>query len=104
MTATEAFDGVSQALTDLRLLDCFGEPIIGLEAMGMVDKVLGKKWNDAEEQFYTGSITPKEYHDRAVKLIRELDQYLYLNKLERKLASLKLDQIELDIQTAEAQQ
>ncbi len=96
MTTLEALDAVELALTNLGLT-AHGEPIIGIEAAGIVAKFAGEPWSEAEDLFQAGKIEPEEYFRRLKYWIDEFGRKHHVKRLCRKLDDIHLDQVELDL-------
>jgi hypothetical protein len=97
MTTIEAIEAVERALTNLDLVDRFGEPLIGLEAVAPVARFGGAEWDRMESEFQSGAATPEEYYRRAKYFIDSYGRSQTAKRLSAKIEDLRLDQIELDL-------
>lgn len=71
MTFTQALEIVERALTSLRLRNRWGNELVGLMAVGPVARFHGKRWDDLEDRFERGEISPGDYAKEACDLIYE---------------------------------
>lgn len=95
MTYLEAIQKIEDAMTALGVQDKWGEPCIGLECMGLVNKFCGTSWSENENALEFGRITLEQYTEAALSMLDEMNRMLYRMKLEKKLTFLRIDQIKM---------
>lgn len=68
----EVLNAIELALTNLKLKDCFGEPLEGLMALPPVARFHGRRWDEAELLLEQGQSLA--YCHTALILIREFKE------------------------------
>lgn len=69
----EVLNAVEQALTNLKLKDCFDEPLEGLMALAPVARFHGQRWDQAELLLEQGQSLA--YCHAALVMIREFKEH-----------------------------
>lgn len=92
MTHLEAIEAVEARLTEMGLVDCFGDPIIGIEAVGILAKFHGAVWDEVTNHFEQGRIDPDMYASTMGVLIEEYNCYRHRNSIEKLLVQLRNEQ------------
>lgn len=90
MTKSEALTKVEEMLTALRLVDRFGDPIEGLEGIGVVARHFPDELERLENEFFGLRIKPEDYVLGIGKLLERFKQIRFANALDKRLASLKV--------------
>lgn len=94
---SEALKIVEDKLTAIGLKDKLGEPCIGLECIGALARFAPEPLAELEHKLLSGFISPEQYAIEMGALIDELSIWVQRAKTEKKLASLRADQVELGI-------
>ena len=97
MTTLEAIEAVELALTILGMKSMDGEPLLGIEASGIVARFAGDLWTEAEHLFKSGTIQPDEYYRRLKYWIDSFAADYNSRRLGKKLDDIGADQVELDL-------
>jgi hypothetical protein len=88
VTASEAFDEVELLLTQLILLDRWGDIIVGIRAMGAIHRHLPDELAKLENDFESLMISPEEYVDAFKALTVRFKELRFANQLDSCLAKL----------------
>lgn len=96
MTTLEASDAVDRALSNLGLT-AHGEPLLPAQVAGIVGRVSGDPWSEAEDLFEAGKIQPDEYFRRLKYWIDEFGLNHHSKRIGRRLDDIHADQVELDL-------
>ena len=97
MKTVEVLTEVENMLTDLKLMDLWGEPIVGLEVIGIINQYDSERLKKLEDNLQTGALTLLQYRDGMKELITDFKSHLFRNKIFKELFNLELDQQELDL-------
>lgn len=92
MTHLEAIEAVESKLTELGLKDVFGDPIEGIEAVGIIAKFHGPVWDEVTNHFEQGRIDPDTYATAMGLLIEEYNCYRHRNSIEKLLVEIRQQQ------------
>jgi hypothetical protein len=88
VTASEAIQEVEDMLTDLNLIDRFGDPIIGIEAIGIIARHMPHQLKELEIQFFEKQMAPELYVSEMGDILETFRKYLFLAQMDKKLAAL----------------
>jgi len=97
MTVSEAFTLLESALEDLGLRDKSGDLIPYPLIAGVVGKKIGEDWYRCIDDLATGKIDISEYLNRMLGFTKEYSAHAHSRRIRERIASLKLDQAELDL-------
>lgn len=97
MMHSEALKLVEDKLTSIGLLDKLGEKCVGLECIGALARFAPEPLAELEHKLLSGFISPEQYAIEMGSLIDQLSEWVQRTKVERELASLRSDQVELGI-------
>lgn len=89
MTHSQALTQVEFILTDLEEKDSFGDPLVGIEAVGVLWKYHGKVWDEVERMFFMKEIDPETYVTSTRMLADEVKRLKHREKVEKLLADLR---------------
>lgn len=92
MTHLEAIQSVEKRLTDMGIKDCFGDPVTGLECIGLIAKFHGQLLTEVENSFESGALDPESYDTAMGMLIDEYNRFRLRNQVEKMLVNLRNEQ------------
>ena len=89
MTVLEAINQVELKLTELKLIDRFGDPIIGIEAAGILAKFHDGVWQEVENNFSDGLIDAETYATAMTMLIEEFNRHKFRREIEKQIVEIQ---------------
>lgn len=94
MSFVQAFECVEEALTKCGVLDRYGDPLTGLEAIGKVSGYDPKAWQDLEDSLERQNIDADQYQAKALQLIQDFCRFRNRSAIEAQILALSRDQQE----------